>query len=311
VWKWHNDVVRAELERHIALVKPRRVGVIATPVARSMYAETFRQLAPSLALLDPERIDPAAVGVIAVVAENSGVAWSAYSQTMSRVGAAVPVVYCLPDRRIATAGPGWENSGIHYDGMFRLASLYAPTVTREKGCYLEFGVYDGKSFILAYHALKGVCRSFYAFDSFAGIRGTQGAEETHFKDEQYSASLETLRYNFRFADVDETVVTTVPGYFQDSLRGKTPKDFGITAASVVHVDTDVYEPALLALEFVTPALPQGALLLFDDYDQLAASNDKGERRAVREWLEAHPELELELYRSYAVFGRAFVVHKRQ
>jgi hypothetical protein len=80
--------------------------------------------------------------------------------------------------------------------------------------------------------------------------------------------------------------------------------------SVIHIDTDVYEPSLLALEFVAPALVQGSLLLLDDYDHLAASDAKGERRAVHEWLRNHPEFDLEPYRNYAIFSRAFIVHRR-
>jgi hypothetical protein len=109
--------------------------------------------------------------------------------------------------------------------------------------------------------------------------------------------------------VDETRVRVVPGLFQDTLADHTPGDIGLTSLSIVHIDTDIYEPARLALEFVSPVLPQGALLLFDDYDQLAASNARGERRAVADWLLAHPEFSLEPYRTYGTFCRAFLVHR--
>lgn len=310
MWQWHNNVVRNELQRHIELASPNKVGIVATETAKQMYAETLAQLAPQLRMLDPAAINLQGVGVISVIAENNATAWSSYSMVMGVVGARVPVVYCLPDRRIARSAPGWENTGIHYEGMFKLASLYVPTVTRSRAAYAEFGVYDGKSFILACHALKDICSSFFAFDSFGGIKGTQADELTHFADAQYSASRRTLEYNLRFAGVDLETVKIVPGYFQESIVGKTPTDFGIEDLSIVHIDTDVYEPALLALEFVTPALRQGSLLLFDDYDQLACDNSKGERRAVHEWLAKNPNLTLEPYRQYATFSRAFVLHKR-
>lgn len=309
MWQWHNDIVRKELLRHLNLIRPKRIGAVVTDGARPIYGDMLKQLSADVVALDNVNELPDQIGAIAVIAESNSAAWHAYTATMAVVGARIPVVYCLPERRISSAAPGWENSGIHYEGMFKLASLYAPTVSRNEGCYLEFGVYDGKSFILGYHALKDVCRKFYAFDSFAGLRGTRPDEQTHFKDEQYSASLTTLEHNFRFAGVDTSRVEVVPGYYQDTLQNKRPSDLGITNASVVHIDTDIYEPALLALEFVSSALPQGALLLFDDYDQLGASNMKGERRAVREWLQKHPEFELEPYRNYATFSRAFIVHR--
>ncbi len=310
MWHWHNEIVLGELQRHISLVAPKRVGVIATSIAQSMYAETLNHLASSVTVLDPDNPNISGVGVVAILGDTRAAARTAYAKTMARLSNAVPVVYCLPDRRMAQTAPGWENSGLDYEGMFNVASLYLPTVSRSPGSYVEFGVYDGKSFILACHALKSVCSGFFAFDSFAGIRGTQREERTHFKDDQYSASMETLQYNLRFANVDASTVRVVPGFFQDSIAGRQPADFGIETATVVHIDTDVYEPALLALNFITPALPQGALLLFDDFDQLAASNAVGERRATKEWLHANPGIEIELYRSYSAFGRAFLVHRR-
>lgn len=102
----------------------------------------------------------------------------------------------------------------------------------------------------------------------------------------------------------------MPGFFQETLRDRLPSELGIERASIVHIDVDVYELARLALEFISPALPQGALLLFDDYDHMAAANDRGERRAMREWLAAHPEFEIEPYRAYGAVCRSFLVHRR-
>jgi hypothetical protein len=192
--------------------------------------------------------------------------------------------------------------------MFALAGVYAQTI-KPSGSYLEFGVYDGRTIALAFHTMATACDRFFAFDSFKGIGGATAQEQSHFANGQYYANLATLDYNLRFTGVDVARVTPVAGFFEDTLAGRTPRDYGIESASVVHIDTDVYAPALQALEFVTSALPQGALLLFDDYDQLAASNRKGERRAVREWLERHDDIELEEYRRYTPFSRAFIVHR--
>jgi O-methyltransferase len=59
---------------------------------------------------------------------------------------------------------------------------------------------------------------------------------------------------------------------------------------------------------MTPALVNGALILFDDYDHMAADNSRGERRALREWL-AETRYSAELYRSYNALSRAFIIHK--
>ena len=304
---WFNQRVKRELEQHLNLAGPGRVAVIATPGGRARFKDALHHFGGKI----PVFSDPSQIGncrVLAVIGEDIPSARTLHMSLSALKERGVAVVYCIPERRLATAPPGRENSGLQYEGMFRLASQYAPTAGR--GSYVEFGVFDGRSTILAFHTLGGVCDRFFAFDSFQGIGGVLDSETTHYKDGQYYANLETFDYNLRFAGVDAARVIAVPGFFEESLRGKRPEDFGIKKATVVHIDTDVSEPALTALEFISPALPQGALLLFDDYDQLAASNDKGERRAVREWLKAHPEFEIEPYREYATFSRSFIVHRR-
>lgn len=301
---WHNKVICKDLERHIALVRPKKVFVLATTEGKRRYGEAFELLGERVLFNQPQDC-----GVVAVVAENIPAARQLHMSLTDLKNQGLPVVYCIPERRIATQAPSWENSGLHYDGMFRLASQYLPTVGR--GSYVEFGVFDGKSLILAYHALKDCCDRFFAFDSFKGIGGTEADETTHFKDGQYYANLETFRYNLKFGGVDPSRIQEAPGFFAETLVNSYPRDFAISRANIVHVDTDVYEPALQALDFISPVLPQGALLMFDDYDQLAASNEKGERRAVREWLARHSEFELEPYRQYTAFSRAFIIHRRQ
>lgn len=308
---WHNTIVRGELEKHLALVSPKLVAVLATAAAKTRYAPTLEPLAAAgrITIADcPATLALDGIGLVAVVAEGLGPARLLNMQLTTAKDAGLPVVYCIPERRLVTQPPGWENTGLSYGGMFKTASMYLATV-KSRGSYVEFGVFDGHSIILAFHALQNVCDTFYAFDSFRGIGGTLESETTHFKDGQYYANPETLAYNLRFTGVDASRVKPVPGFFSETIHGKHPSEFGITTASIVHIDTDVFEPALMALEFISPALTQGALLLFDDYDQLDASNHKGERRAVRAWLEAHPEFEIEPYRVYGAVCRSFLVHR--
>lgn len=307
---WDNSYIEAELRKHIALVAPLGVGLLTSPVTRERCASTIARFTSSEIrhFENPADVTPEGLGVIVVAAEGRWATHALRGQLTHLFDAGVPLVACTPERRFASSPPVPEHFGIDYPGMFWLASEYIKTVKRGAS-YVEFGVFDGLTFTLACHALAGVCDTFYAFDSFRGISGTLGSERTHFKDGQYAASVETFRYNLRLSGVDEARVRVVPGLFQETLVGQAPADVGLTSASIVHVDTDVYEPARLALEFVTPVLPQGALLLFDDYDQLAASNDRGERKAVRDWLAAHPEIEIEPYRAYGTFCRSFLVHR--
>jgi hypothetical protein len=308
---WHNNIVHGELEKHVALVSPKLVAIVTTPAAKARYAPALDapDAAGHIRIVDsPAALTLDGVGVVAIIAEGLGPARLLNMQLTAPKDAGLPVVYCIPDRRLASQPPGWENTGLSYGGMFKIAATYLTTL-KSRGSYVEFGVFDGHSIVLAFHALQNVCDTFYAFDSFRGIGGTLDSETTHFKDGQYYANPETLAYNLRFTGVDASRVKPVPGFFSDTIEGRHPSEFGISTASIVHIDTDVFEPALMALEFISPALPQGALLLFDDYDQLDASNHKGERRAVRAWLEAHPEFEIEPYRVYGAVCRSFLVHR--
>jgi hypothetical protein len=305
---WANHSVVAEIERHLEVAAPKPVLVIATEGALERYRGALHQLAGRIELSNPAlAIDVAPYGVVVALAETTQAARQLYSNLAAAKNTGVAVVICVPERRIARAPANGDQGVLHAPAMYWLAGIYASTLPR--GDYVEFGVFDGNTLAMAFHNLKATCTRFHAFDSFQGIGGTIDAERTHFGDGQYYANVETLHYNMRFAGAESERITATAGFFEETLRDRTPQSYGIESASVVHIDTDVYAPALLALQFITPVLPQGALLLFDDYDQLAASNDKGERRAVREWLAANPRIELEEYRRYTAFSRAFIVHR--
>ena len=78
---------------------------------------------------------------------------------------------------------------------------------------------------------------------------------------------------------------------------------------MVHIDVDLNASARVVLEWVTPLLQQGTLLMFDDWNTFSASWSHGERAAAREWLEAKPHLNLESYAHYGWHGEAFIVHR--
>lgn len=252
--------------------------------------------------LQPQRI-------LVTAFNNNGL--SVYANLKWAKDRGATVIFCMPGRLIRRAAPNWENSGISFDGMYYLVNNYLATLRAANqgtsGSYCEFGVFDGRTFSIAYHALNKTCQRFYAFDSFAGIGDTLNEEKTHFTDSGFYANQESFWYNMRHAGADTSRITAIPGFFNVSLLNKTPADFGIENIFCAHIDVDVYVPALQALRFITPALVDGALIMFDDYDQMAADDNRGERRALREWL-AETGFRAELYRSYATFGRTFIIH---
>lgn len=219
----------------------------------------------------------------------------------------IPVVFGNDERGLVFQAPNWRSADLTVAGMFFLASGYLPSLSA-RGSYVEFGVFDGRSFTLACHALRTICDTFYAFDSFTGIVGASADEESMYRDAAYFANEETFWHNMAVAGVADLPIRVVPGAFQETLTAPL-SDHGIERISIVHIDSDVYEAAILALDAVTPYLINGSLLLFDEFHAFGADDTKGERRALREWLERNPDISVEVYRNYTAVARSYIVHR--
>jgi hypothetical protein len=211
--------------------------------------------------------------------------------------------------QIETSYQGYLNT----PGMFDLVAAYCRG--GNAGDILEFGTFQGYSLQCAYHAFHrrqiAKNRRFIAFDSFAGIVGTKAGEA--FTDGTFAATETSFRFANVLAEVPNDQVRTIAGPYQVTLGldlAKTRALLEPIDAAVVHIDCDVEAAAKLALDFVTPYLKQGALLLFDEFDQNAADNAKGERAALRAWLNENPAFDVELYRPYHARARSFIVHRR-
>ncbi len=302
------------IHRHIELTSGSPV-IIVSEQADSAFGTILQKefehatILPGSALLDGINVSESDIGIVVVVGANPSDARSLYFKADNMKQDHIPIVQVAPGRLMSTKPPSWQTGGVHYEGMFWLAAQYANTVRPAKGAYVEFGVYDGRSFVLAGHALKNVCGKFLAYDSYRGIGGSLESEKHIFLDGHYSANIETLHHNILYSNLGDLNYQVVPGFFQDTLSGRSSKDDGVGPISVVHIDVDVYEPALLALNYVGADLSDGALIMFDDFDQMAAGNDVGERRALNEWLAANPDFSVEPYRNYGVFCRSFIFHR--
>ena len=308
-----NEIVR-QLERHISVIENGEVLVAITDNAFVRFGNVIQEKFGSTKQVEILVGADASSSVgdyslIVVVAENPNDARSEYAKFERAKSKNIPTAQVCPGRTIVMGPGNWQGSGITYQGMFWLAAQYIRTLRPTKGAYCEFGVYDGRSFAMAGHALKNVCGSFIAYDSYRGIGGTVEEERQHFGDGQYSANISTLEHNLLYAGLRDLNYRVVPGFFQETLKDRTSKDDGIGPIAMVHIDVDVYEPAYLALEYISPDLQDGALILFDDYDQIGASNEVGERRALREWLQNHDDFTVEPYREYGVFCRSFIFHR--
>jgi hypothetical protein len=197
--------------------------------------------------------------------------------------------------------------------------------TQLSGDYYEFGVYRGHSLIsswLSYRRSNGrILNSkdlpyerkgsvadfmtyqsvFYGFDSFSGMPENDEGEDT-LATGTFMATEQNTRELCAVAGLKAPRLRLVPGLFSDNAQA-----IGSAPAAIVHLDCDLYLSTRDALNMIAPRLVQGSVLLCDDHDLFRASNDKGQRRALREFLE-QSQIELEPWFAYGAASRAYLCH---
>lgn len=195
------------------------------------------------------------------------------------------------------------------DEMLRVA-FPAVTSWLVPGQYFEFGVFEGRAMIAAYKNALRANRSFrfFAFDSFEGLPASaEGGEK--FPEGKYACSEERFRDNLARAGVDNRLVTTIAGFFDESLTKELQQELANEKAAIVWIDCDLYDSTIPVLDFITPLIQTGTILCFDDWFSYGGDPLKGEIRATREWLERTPSIALTVYRDFGISGRSFVVEK--
>jgi hypothetical protein len=203
---------------------------------------------------------------------------------------------------------GWGRVDIHSLAAYWLQE------SKISGHYLEFGVGAGRSAVAAIRANRRVSPPrigrYFLFDSFAGLPPLAGPDEgsPQFTAGDFAFSVDQVAAKLQKHGVtDDADVVLVPGFFEDSLPTFDPAELRGGRAAIVHIDVDLYGSAAAALAFLTPYVQPGAMFLFDDWNCFAAQNDKGERRAAREWLGRQPGFRLESYAKYGWHGEAFIL----
>lgn len=186
------------------------------------------------------------------------------------------------------------------------------------GDYYEFGVASGRSTVAAIRAAalygEPCAQHFRLFDSFEGLPELQGVDvgSEQFRGGDYAFTQAQVIDHLEQRGVwDRWRVTFYPGWFDRSLTPALQADLADHPAAIVHVDCDLYESARPIFAFLGPLLQVGTILLVDDYNCFKASNQKGLRRALREWVgDPSTPWDVEHYASYGWHGAAFIVDAR-
>jgi len=195
--------------------------------------------------------------------------------------------------------PDFEKA-FDYENNFYLASevsrMYKPIIHYElfkkikdvPGAFVELGIFKGISFVrfLAYRQMleNNSHRKFIGFDAFGVFpQATLDADRKMLKDfltsagdqsiseEQLSKVLQNKGVNKNVELVQGDINQTVPSFIDANPS---------IQFSMIHLDVDLYEPSVTALEYLYPRLSKGGILILDDYQIW-----DGESKAVDEYFQ--------------------------
>ncbi len=185
--------------------------------------------------------------------------------------------------------------------------------SKVEGDYLEFGVYEGSSFVPAYHFAKknGLkAMKFYAFDSFEGLPDMTGNDAEGFCQWQkgdFACSPNGFEGFISGRGVKLKDVELIPGYYSKTLNEETKKNLPLEKAAVILINADLYESAKLSLDFITDYVRDGTILILAGWFSFRANPYKGEQRAFREWLKKNPSMKAVEYHKFG-WGNSFIMH---
>ncbi len=217
---------------------------------------------------------------------------------------------------------------------YKAANIIA--AEKVEGDYLEFGVFTGNSFIHSYHIIKGVFEQhqklhagrteqdaaeirriwdnmrFFAFDSFQGLPDPVGfdKETSDFARGKYTCAENTFHENLGKTGVPLDKVVTIAGWFEETCTEETIRKYAMKKASIIHVDCDLYASARTALEFVTPLLTDGTIIVFDDWYCFLGNPNLGEQRAFNEWKATMRDWIFTEYQKEGPSRNSFIASKR-
>jgi len=188
----------------------------------------------------------------------------------------------------------------------------ALAATGVRGDYYEFGLWQGYSFSVAHAAAgsAGVTEpQFFGFDSFMGLPPLTGpdAESHEFKAGDYAGGYEEVVSNLNRFGVDWERTHLIKGWYDDLPDSAAQLTSKMGPAALVLVDCDLYESTVPVLRFVKDRLQPGTIVMFDDWNCFDRSDDMGQRRAFREFLEENPGWQAAPLLSFGWHGQAFTM----
>jgi len=188
-------------------------------------------------------------------------------------------------------------------------------ITRLEGDYMEFGVFQGRTFVPAYHfAQRNKLSSmrFFGFDSFEGLPPITGKDEGgEFRKGQYSLSLDQFTKVISKRGVSLDKISLVKGWYDKVLNGDTKAQLSTRKAAFIFIDCDLYESTVPVLNFITDYLQSGTIIAFDDWYCFKGNPEKGEQRAFTEWLHKNLSFKALEFHKFGWSGNSFIIQHQK
>jgi O-methyltransferase len=180
----------------------------------------------------------------------------------------------------------------------------------EGGAYYEFGIFRGYALWFAQEMTKRLgVKDFhcYGFDSFQGLPAPQGVgdEGSPWQPGEFAVSKAQVEDNLRSFDADFSRISLHEGFFSDELFASFGRTVFFRPAQLVLVDCDLYSSTVPVLKFIRQHIVDGTIVLFDDYNCFHGADDRGQRRALAEFLGEHPDVLAEPLRAFGWHGQGF------
>ncbi|NEQ64733.1 MAG: methyltransferase [Symploca sp. SIO2D2] len=163
------------------------------------------------------------------------------------------------------------------DRKYFLNSLLS-LVEHLPGDTAECGVYYGATSHLICESIKNTAKTHYAFDSFEGLSrpSTQDGEYWHSND--LTSNEDSVRQNlFPYSHNLKICKGWIPDSFQI---------IGSQQFCFLHIDVDLYQPTLDALQFFYPRMVKQGIIICDDY---GSEFCPGAKKAFDEYFSNKPE----------------------
>ncbi|MHC4052580.1 TylF/MycF/NovP-related O-methyltransferase [Bradyrhizobium sp. 25ACV] len=182
-----------------------------------------------------------------------------------------------------------------WEYLFLCIARFANVNRPIEGYYMEFGCHGANTMRKAYDCFHHLFDWHYvAFDSFEGLPEIAEIDRQEvWQKGKLRTEEETFVTVCRRHGIPADRLRTVKGFYSESLTPKLAQELLPKKAAVVYIDCDLYVSTVPVLSWIAEFLQLGTIIVFDDWNCFCGDPDRGERKAWREFCEAHPQFHFE------------------